>query len=136
MGLGVQHFHVGFPEATICVQRAIVRTYVYPDQDPDQDPVLATAADEGCPACSADNGTCQGEERCWKVGNPGFGYHGFDYIFMGYDFHLDDPALLVGNSCGHRKYELSDIVVNRMICEARTDGGNEGHQADVLLSRA
>jgi hypothetical protein len=29
-----------------------------------------------------DSGSCQGAERCWNVGNPGFGYHGFDNIFM------------------------------------------------------
>lgn len=31
-----------------------------------------------------DSGSCEGEQRCWEFGNPGFGHHGFDNIFMAF----------------------------------------------------
>lgn len=29
-----------------------------------------------------DSGSCDDGQRCWEFGNPGFGHHGFDNIFM------------------------------------------------------
>ena len=91
MGLGIQHRHC-FPTPpadpdsrtpeNLCSATDCPGVLVYPDHDADREPVLANNTSAGCPKCFQDHGSCQGEEMCWKFGNPGFGYHGFDNIVM------------------------------------------------------
>ena len=116
MGLGIQHRHC-FPTPpadpdsrtpeNLCSATECPGVLVYPDHDADREPVLANNTSAGCPKCFQDHGSCQGEEMCWKFGNPGFGYHGFDNIVMSWLTIFIEMANLYWWETGYRTLDTS-----------------------------